>query len=397
MVNEQKKLSEDILKLMEQSEVHNSPLTKNKTKRKKDVAYYLNKIEKLTSTSDECAEVKYNLFPIRDERAYLFYKMQLAAFWTSDELDFFKDLQDFNNFTPFERRVISLIHSFFSIADGYVSDLYAKRIMYDCESKEEEFFIMIQCTIENIHNETYSLIDAGLNPDDDARLAIRLELEATVIGEKTKWMNRWMSDSSSRPMRLLANVCMEGLFFQSSFAIIFRFRPTGKIQNIIFANEQISKDEGIHTKFSIDRYNILRERGVILPSLEDVIALIREAVEIEKRFARYVLGEGEIDEETGEVIYEHGLNPELLETYIEILANNIMIRLGYDPIYDSQPSSLPGWLRDIASEIKSNFYEIGVGSYSQLNVTKAVDWKSRIEQKKEVSTAQYDDPESVQF
>lgn len=396
------------------------------------IVHHLEKIDEIKG-NNEPLEEKYNLFPIQDEDAYKFYKLQEASMWNVNELDFSDDATDLASMDPYLVNMIKVIHIFFSIADGYVGDLAGKRLMYDCETKEEEFYMSSQTTIENVHNETYSLIESILIPDETGKAQIRNELAKTIIGRKMEWMNKWFLSDKPRMHRLIANACMEGIFFQSSFLIIFWFRSRGVLRNVIFANEQISKDEGIHTKFSINRHNMLRRRIMsqimklqnqiivdyehklntlenlgyipekypddyisremgkydgVLPSVEEAHQIIREAIEIEKEFARFVVPKD----------YED-LTIEGLETYIDTLGSFLLKSLEYPVITGDVSDDLPGWIKEISNEIKSNFYEVTVGSYKQFNLEKAIDWRSKIAtaKNKTVNNKRFTNPEEMNF
>lgn len=387
------------------------------------IVHHLEKIDEIKG-NNEPLEEKYNLFPIQDEDAYKFYKLQEASMWNVNELDFSDDATDLASMDPYLVNMIKVIHIFFSIADGYVGDLAGKRLMYDCETKEEEFYMSSQTTIENVHNETYSLIESILIPDETGKAQIRNELAKTIIGRKMEWMNKWFLSDKPRMHRLIANACMEGIFFQSSFLIIFWFRSRGVLRNVIFANEQISKDEGIHTKFSINRHNMLHRRFVneiirsqkkydivvtpemeekinivfpedktefyrnIIPSTEEAHQIVREAIEIEKEFARFVVPKD----------YED-LTIEGLETYIDTLGSFLLKSLEYPVITGDVSDNLPGWIKEISNEIKSNFYEVTVGSYKQFNLEKAIDWRSKIAtaKNKTVNNKRFTNPEEMNF
>ncbi|MNK72032.1 Ribonucleoside-diphosphate reductase 2 subunit beta [compost metagenome] len=367
------------------------------------IVHHLEKIDEIKG-NNEPLEEKYNLFPIQDEDAYKFYKLQEASMWNVNELDFSDDATDLASMDPYLVNMIKVIHIFFSIADGYVGDLAGKRLMYDCETKEEEFYMSSQTTIENVHNETYSLIESILIPDETGKAQIRNELAKTIIGRKMEWMNKWFLSDKPRMHRLIANACMEGIFFQSSFLIIFWFRSRGVLRNVIFANEQISKDEGIHTKFSINRHNMLRRRimqilrdaenvfddsiGNSIPSIEEAHQIVREAIEIEKEFARFVVPKD----------YED-LTIEGLETYIDTLGSFLLKSLEYPVITGDVSDNLPGWIKEISNEIKSNFYEVTVGSYKQFNLEKAIDWRSKIAtaKNKTVNNKRFTNPEEMNF
>ena len=94
--------------------------------------------------------------------------------------------------------------------------------------------------------------------------------------DKTLWLEKNMESDKSKSHRLLVFACGEGIFFTSSFLFIFYFRSLGILQNITFANEQISKDEAMHRDAGILRH--IRE-GLL--TMEDAHKIIEEAIKLE--------------------------------------------------------------------------------------------------------------------
>jgi len=321
---------------------------------------------------------RYTFFPIEDEVAYYYYKLQEAALWNSNELDFSRDADQYNSFSPPLQRIIDYVYAFFASADGVVAENIVLRFIQECDNFEQKAFYLAQMYIESVHAETYSLTTNTLIRDAGKRLALFQAMEGIpVIKAKTEWMEKWMESASSRAHRLLAFVCAEGLFFQSSFFYIFWFRSKGLLPNIVFSNEQISKDENLHCCFAMELYNRL-------PKLDHAIAhaIVEEAVAIESQF---------IDQVTPEPVED--LQPEDGKNYLKTLANYLLECCGHPPAYANIPP-LPNWTLEIATQQKSNFYEVRVGSYKQFSLSSALDWRGRIDKR---GTDPFTDPSAVHF
>jgi ribonucleotide reductase beta subunit family protein with ferritin-like domain len=320
---------------------------------------------------------RYTFFPIEDETAYYYYKLQEAALWSSNELDFSRDADQYNGFNDQLKRIVDYVYAFFASADGIIAENIVLRFLQECDSFEQKAFYLAQLFIESVHSETYSLTTNTLIKDPNKRLELFQAMERIpVVKAKTEWMERWMNSELPRPYRLLAFVCAEGLFFQSSFFYIFWFRSKGLLPNIVFSNEQISKDENLHCCFAIELYNRL-------PKLTDKEAhdIFREAVEVESLF---------IDEVTPQQVED--LRPEDGKNYLKTLANYLLGCCGHPPLYEQV--DLPNWTLEIATQQKSNFYEVRVGSYKQFSLSSALDWRGRIEKR---DSDPYTDPDKISF
>ena len=107
---------------------------------------------------------RYTLFPIEYEGIFDLYKKALASFWTVEEIDLSKDMDDWNNLTPDEQFFIKNILAFFAGSDGIVLENLGVRFMNDIQIQEAKCFYGFQIAIENIHSEMYSLlIDTYIN------------------------------------------------------------------------------------------------------------------------------------------------------------------------------------------------------------------------------------------
>lgn len=137
---------------------------------------------------------------------------------------------------------------------------------------------------ENIHAETYDILLQTFLPHDVSKTEIlESALQVSTVGLKNAWARRW-TDVADRPFseRLVVFACVEGVFFSSSFALIFWFKSKGLLPGLTFSNDLISRDEGLHTEFACVLLKHLPEK----PSQDVVHVIVAEAVEIETRFAR---------------------------------------------------------------------------------------------------------------
>lgn len=101
------------------------------------------------------------------------------------------------------------------------------------------------------------------------------------IKKKADWALRWIEDdNSSFSTRIIAFASVEGIFFSGAFAAIFWLKKRGLMPGLTFSNELISRDEGLHTDFACLLFSLIKDK----PSADVVLAIIREAVEVEKEF-----------------------------------------------------------------------------------------------------------------
>ena len=120
---------------------------------------------------------------------------------------------------------------------------------------------------------------------------------------------------------------------------------------LTFSNELISRDEGMHTDFACLLFSHLRHK----PPLPVVEQIVREAVEIEQEFLTEALPVALL-----------GMNAGLMRTYIEFVADRLLLALGGNRIYDSRNPF--DFMENISLAGKTNFFEKRVGDYQKAGV-----------------------------
>ena len=132
---------------------------------------------------------------------------------------------------------------------------------------------------------------------------------------------------------------MEGVFFSSSFAVIFWFKKRGLLPGLTLSNEYISRDEGLHTEFAC----LLHNEYFADQKLDEGVVkeIFLEAVDIEKEFIRDEIPSGLV-----------GMSADSMSEYVD---------LGYVTIYDA--SNPFEFMENISLEVKTNFFESRVSQY----------------------------------
>ena len=294
-------------------------------------------------------ENRYVIFPIKQEPIWRMYKKAVSSFWTPEEIDLSKDIDDFTKLKDEEQHFIKNVLAFFAASDGIVNENLVERFCNEVHVLEAKFFYGFQIAIENIHSETYSLlIDTYIKDVQEKTRLLNAIDTIPSVKKKADWAIKWINDeSSSFGTRVIAFAAVEGIFFSGSFCSIFWLKKRGLMPGLCFSNELISRDEGLHTEFAVLMYSMLQDK----PSVTDVIQIIQEAVSIEKEFITESLPCSLI-----------GMNEKLMKQYIEYVADRLLQMLKIDPVYKT--ANPFEWMELISIQGKTNFFEKRVGEYS---------------------------------
>ena len=317
---------------------------------------------------EPCIALNHNrfvLFPIQEKTLWKLYKDAVSTFWTPEEIDFSKDREDWDNLTDGERHFIEHVLAFFAGSDGIIMENLAARFLNEVQLPEARAFYSYQIFNENVHSETYSILLDTYIRDESHRNNLLCAIQTVpVIHDKAQWAIDWIQNQTAPfAQRILAFSFVEGIFFSGSFCAIYWLKNRKYIlPGLAFSNELIAKDEGIHTEFAIKLYHLCQNK--LKPEI--VYKMIDGAVSIEKRFIMDALPCSLI-----------GMNAELMGTYIEYVADRLLVQLGYEKRWNAQNPF--DFMEMISLRPKSNFFEVRVGEYKKAEVEQ-VKWSSHAEE-----------------
>lgn len=297
---------------------------------------------------------RFVLFPIKYNEIWQMYKKAEASFWTAEEIDLSKDINDWKNrMTDNERFFISRVLAFFAASDGIVNENLVENFSAEVQIPEAKCFYGFQIMMENIHSETYSLlIDSYIKDPKEADFLFNAIENIPCIKKKAEWALRWIADDEALfAERLVAFAAVEGIFFSGSFASIFWLKKRGLMPGLTFSNELICRDEGLHTDFACLLFSHLNNR----PNPAIVEKIITEAVTIEKEYFTDALPASLL-----------GMNCDLMCQYVEFVADRLLVALGNKKVYNvTNPFD---FMENISLAGKTNFFEKRVSDYQKAGV-----------------------------
>lgn len=328
------------------SDLENYKILVNKIKNHK---YKPNELDKLEPLLQE--EQRFCLFPIKYPKFWELHKKQEALFWRAEEIDFSKDINDWNKLDENTKVFIKNILAFFAGSDSFVNLNIMHNFTQDVSILEIQNFYQFQAMMENIHSLVYSLqIDTLIKDEDEKNKLFNAIINIPCITKKMEWCIDWLSSCDRFAKRLIAFAIVEGIFFSGSFCAIYWIKEKNILPGLTMSNEFISRDEGLHCEFACTLYKELINKL----EEEEVHNIIKKAVEIEKEFITESLPCKLI-----------GMNSDLMKQYIECVADRLSNMLGYNKIYNSKNPFL--FMEKISIDQKTNFFEHRVTEYAKVN------------------------------
>lgn len=300
---------------------------------------------------------RFTLFPIKYPTLWAEYKKQEKSIWTAEEIDFSQDSKDFETLDKDTKYVIKMILAFFASMDGIVNLNLDSNLISKITINEAITAYRFQAMMEGIHNECYSLMIDNLIKDPVEKTFLFDSIKTIPSIKKiADWAIKWIDSDTSIAHKLVAFACIEGVLFSGAFAIIYwlkKYVGGGKIflQGLTKSNELISRDEKFHCDFACELYKLLNNKL----SQKDLKQIVFESVEIAKNFNNESIKCKLV-----------GLNANLMNQYVEYVADRLVVSLGYAKIYKSNnPFS---FMDTIGMVQKTNFHESRATEYKSAHI-----------------------------
>ena len=317
------------------------------------------------------------LYPMKHKFAWEFYNTANANHWLPTEISMQLDIEQWKSTTvlsPDERSAFETVLGFFTTGDSIAANNIVIGFYKHVTSPEVRMYLLRQGYEEAIHTHSYQYIVESLGMDEGKIFNMYREVEA--IYNKDNFIlgfNEGIFDSDFKTVtfesdqKFLENWCvfsliLEGIFFYSSFAVMFGFQRQHKLTGSAEQIQYIMRDESMHLNFGVEIINTIKEEQPELwtKAFQDrIVELVRRATVLEYTFAQEVFPKG---------IF--GMNAEGFKHYIEHIADRRLARVGL-PAQFNTPNPFPWMSEAIDLSKEKNFFETRVTEYQ---VGGQLDW-----------------------
>ncbi|MCX6735995.1 MAG: ribonucleotide-diphosphate reductase subunit beta [Candidatus Parcubacteria bacterium] len=309
------------------------------------------------------------LYPMRHTFAWDAYGVGNANHWLPTEIGMQKDIEQWRSPTALsadERQAFETVLGFFTTADSIAANNVVLALYKHVTSPEVRMYLLRQGYEEAIHTHAYQYIVESLGLDEAKIFNMYREVEAIYKKDDLVLsLNEGIFDplyktgTFENDQKFLENwavfaLVMEGIFFYSSFAVMFGFQRQNKMVGAAEQIQYIMRDESQHLNFGINIVNTIKEEQPELWTQEfqdHLVDIIRRAVVLEYTFAKEVFPKG---------IF--GMNAVGFKQYIEYIADRRLERVGL-PIQYHVENPFPWMSEAIDISKEKNFFETRVTEY----------------------------------
>ena len=310
------------------------------------------------------------LIPFKYKWAWDKYLNSLKNTWTPEEINMAPDValwKSRDGLTEDERTIIMRNLGFFATADSLVANNLVLAVYRHITNPECRQYLLRQAFEEALHTHSYQHIIQSLGMDEAE--VFNMYREIPSVATKANWALKFtqslgdptfQTGTPENDQRLLRDliafyVVFEGIFFYVGFAQILSMGRRGKMTGTSEQFQYILRDESMHLNFGIDVINQIKIENPHLWTeafQEEIIALIKEGVDLETQYAQDTMPRGIL-----------GLNAAMFREYLEFIANRRCAQIGLPEQYEGANNPFP-WMSEMVDLKKEkNFFESRVTEY----------------------------------
>lgn len=314
----------------------------------------------------------YQILPHVNKWAWDLYLTGMANHWNPSDIPMAKDIEQWRDplvISEDEKLLYKRCMGFFAGTESLVANNLFFNLFRYVRDPEVAQYACVQLKEEMVHNHTIVYVCDSLGLD----IAEVYEAHANVPSIKAKddFLMRVTENLASGPpldlsitenkQKVLKNIIIyymvcEGIFFYSGFAMLLSFGRQGKMPGTCEQINYTLKDESLHLTFGTRLINeiVSQEPDVWTPSFKrEVLEMVKEATDLEIRYARDVLPRGVL-----------GLNAELFIGYSQYIGKRRLEGVGLASPWKNPKNPFP-WLAETIDLAKmKNFFETRVTEYA---------------------------------
>jgi len=325
---------------------------------------------------------------------------QLGFFWRPEEVDVVKDAKDFKDLTEYEQHIFTSNLKRQIILDSVQGRSPNLALLPLVTIPELETWIETWAFNETIHSRSYTHIIRNVYADPTKVFDTMMDIKEItdcgkdiskyyddlieyggyyqLLGYGKHTVNGKEIDINKMDLKKKLWMCinsinaLEGIRFYVSFACSWAFAELKKMEGNAKIIKLICRDENVHLGSTQTLLKLLPKDDPDFAKIkeecaDDARALFLQAVEQEKEWAHYLFKNGSMI----------GLNEQLLNLYIEWIANKRMIAIGLKSPFKGGSNPLPWTQKWIAgADVQVAPQETEISSYTIGAVKQDIDEKT---------------------
>lgn len=288
-----------------------------------------------------------------------FTRRHISTHWALADIVVSEDTNSWAALDPRIKRMVKIVLSFFSSADGIVIEQLFKNFIRQTRPLNLKAYYNVQMASETVHAATYALFIRFYSdgPEDQKTMEEAMHNLESVKRKASFCLNYINNPKTTYAKRMLAFAALERISFVGAFLIIYWVTKDGALQALAHSNQLIARDENLHGNAGVAFYNSYIKNQV--PDAE-VYEMVDELVQADIMFNHDMIDSDGFP----------GLTREIADANLKYEANLFLTDLGLKPVYEGAEQA--ELMKSIQLQTDTNGFERQRDEYRKGGVAKVV-------------------------
>jgi ribonucleoside-diphosphate reductase beta chain len=297
-----------------------------------------------------------NLNNVKYDWALRLYSTMLDNFWRPEVISMNDDKQQYQNSLQKEEvEIYDEVLSFLIFLDSVQTNNLPNIAAY-ITAPEIVTALTVHAMQEAIHSQSYQYLIESVIPTDKREYIYDMWREKPLLFKRNSSIATVFQEFIDSPSIekffkvLIANYLLEGLYFRNGFVFFYVLGDRQLMNHTHSMIKYIKRDEDVHV---VMFQRILMEiPDLVIKYSEEVYSLFTEALNQEINWSTQVFGNKVL-----------GVTPKSIKDYTYFLANDMLKKIGLDPIFDLTKDPYSHLWR-LENNVQQNFFERRVDAYN---------------------------------
>lgn len=294
------------------------------------------------------------------------YRQAMNNFWIPEEINLGQDIKDYRDLDANVKKAYDKTLSFLIFLDS-IQTANLPNVGDFVTANEVNLCLTIQAFQEAVHSQSYGyILDSICSPEERDDILYQWRDDELLL-KRNEFIGDIYNSFAEEPSTfnfmktIIGNYCLEGIYFYSGFMFFYNLARVGKMLGTVQEIRYINRDENTHLwLFRSIILELKKENPELFTSelIDFYKEMIKEAVNQELEWARYVLGDK-----------ISGLSMDNIEAYIKYLGNRRSRDLDFGLLfegYENEPLNMR-WVSEFADPnlVKTDFFEAKSSAYAK--------------------------------
>jgi len=298
--------------------------------------------------------------------AYNLWEVMLNNTWFPKEVDITSDINKYKTLAPSEKNMYDKVLAQLMFMDGLQTNNTVDNVNPWVTAPEINMILVRQSFEEALHSQSYAVMVDSISPnsleiyelwrkDNDL-----FNKNSHIFNIYQRYASQCANSDEAFIYMLVANLCLEGIYFYSGFAAMYSLARSGKMLGSAQMIRFIQRDEVTHLLLFTNLFNTVKKEFPEIFTeevIKNIYGIFEEASKLEISWGKVLTKDGIL-----------GLNETIIEDFVKYLANDRLKAIQFDPLFKNQPKESPiPWFNDFSKikNIKTNFFEGNNVAYSK--------------------------------